>query len=309
MKQYKPTLDDPVNSQSQNFEKGFDKTMRIKGVNLSEDELLTEKEQSLKKKIFSLPKMEALVFADPKLTAVYNEMAEDGEEKYGYHYNETIMNIIFNEYVLNSSEYLQKYKNAIPKKKKRRDKSGINTLKKTYGGKDMKQKVKDDKKDVDETTSAGGGAGGAGGSVGAYETPYAWAKNGNAKMRKPIWTGGAIVAESNYLTDPSGFQKLYESFDNSNDNLQAVENQAKEMSKKEGVAVHVNKVGDNYELSDWYDDENTVSSFENGNKLNESNDMKQINEKAKSQQQQKFMGMVHAYKKGELKDSEVSDEV
>ena len=94
----KPTLRTPVSNQSQNFEKDFKKTMRKNGVKLTEevDGLLTEKEFSLKKKIFRLPKMEALVFSDPKLLAVYNEMSEEGEEKYGYHYNETIMNMIFN---------------------------------------------------------------------------------------------------------------------------------------------------------------------------------------------------------------------
>jgi hypothetical protein len=86
--------------------------------NLNEvDDLLTEKEQSLKKKIFKLSKMEALVFSDPKLSMVYDDMAINGEEKYGYHYNETIMNMIFNDYVLNSPKYLQKYKMAIPKEK------------------------------------------------------------------------------------------------------------------------------------------------------------------------------------------------
>jgi len=130
---FKPTLKKPVNKQSQNFEKTFKKTMTQFNptMKLNEtDGLLTEKEQSLKKKIFSLSKMEALVFSDPKLSAVYEEMAENGEEKYGYHYNETIMNMIFNDYVLNSPKYLQKYKMAIPKKKKRRDQSGINQLKK-----------------------------------------------------------------------------------------------------------------------------------------------------------------------------------
>jgi hypothetical protein len=137
---FKPTLNKPVADQSKNFEKNFNKTMKqtAPSVKLNEvDELLTEKEQSLKKKIFSLPKMEALVFADPKLTVVYNDMSEDGEERFGYHYNETIMNIIFNDYVLNSPKYLQKYKISIPKKKKRRDKSGINQLRKT-GEKTMK---------------------------------------------------------------------------------------------------------------------------------------------------------------------------
>lgn len=134
MANFKPTLNDPVNDQSKNFEKDFKKTMKKNHIQLNEEEidgLLTEKEQSLKKKIFSLAKMEALVFSDPKLTSVYDEMAANGEEKYGYHYNETIQNMIFNDYVLNSPKYLQKYKMAIPKEKKRRDKSGINQLKKT----------------------------------------------------------------------------------------------------------------------------------------------------------------------------------
>src|ERR1035437_7125137 len=128
----KPTLKKPVSTQSQGFEKNFKKTMNQYNVKLNEtDGMLSEVEQSLKKKIFSLAKMEALVFSDSKLSAVYEGMAENGEEKYGYHYNETIMNMLFNDYVLNSPKYLQKYKQAVPKEKTRRDKSGINQLKKT----------------------------------------------------------------------------------------------------------------------------------------------------------------------------------
>lgn len=133
----KPTLKDPMSDQSVKFEKDFKKTMIKNQLNIHEtydlnetDGMLSEVEQSLKKKIFSLAKMEALVFSDPKLSTVYEDMAENGEEKYGYHYNETIQNMIFNDYVLNSPKYLQKYKMAIPKEKKRRDKSGINKLKK-----------------------------------------------------------------------------------------------------------------------------------------------------------------------------------
>lgn len=128
---FKPTLDTPESKQAKAFEKNFKSTMSREHVKLNEtDELLTEKEQSLKKKIFTLPKMEALVHSDPKLSTVYNEMSENGEEKYGYHYNETIMNMLFNDYVLNSPKYLQKYKMAIPIEKKRRDASGINQAKK-----------------------------------------------------------------------------------------------------------------------------------------------------------------------------------
>ena len=144
----KPTLKTPTNL-GKSYEKSFKQEFPI----LETDELLTEKEVSLKKKIFSLAKMESLVHADPKLSAVYDDMAINGEEKYGYHYNETIMNIIFNDYILNSSKYLQKYKQAIPKKKKRRDKSGINQLK-AKGEKEMiKRGLKRDeepKKKVDE---------------------------------------------------------------------------------------------------------------------------------------------------------------
>ena len=157
-----PTLDEPTSDHAIEFQKDFDKEMIKKGIGLIEvDKMLTEKEESLKKKIFNLSKMEALVHSDPKLSAVYDEMAENGEEKYGYHYNETIMNMIFNDYVLNSSKYLQKYKQAIPKEKKRRDKSGINALRKDAEEIEKKREQmkkekaqKKQKKEVNESTPA-----------------------------------------------------------------------------------------------------------------------------------------------------------
>ena len=127
---FKPTLSQPT-PQGANFQKNTKKINNQAGLHLNEtDELLSEVEQSLKKKIFSLAKMEALVFSDPKLSAKYEEMSENGSEKFGYHFNETIQNILFNDYVLNSPKYLQKYKQAVPKESKRRDASGINQLKK-----------------------------------------------------------------------------------------------------------------------------------------------------------------------------------
>ena len=145
MANIKPTLREPMSPQSEKFEKNFKKAMITTAPDIAPsivmnetDAMLSEVEQSLKKKIFSLAKMEALVFSDPKLSSIYDGMAENGEEKYGYHYNETIMNMLFNDYVLNSPKYLQKYKMSIPKEKKRRDKSGINQLKKA-GEKKMTQ--------------------------------------------------------------------------------------------------------------------------------------------------------------------------
>ena len=152
----KPTFNKPITPMAKNFEKRFNSTMDSKGINLNEvDKLLTEREFSLKKKIFSLSKMEALVFNDPKLTMIYDDMAQNGEEKYGYHYNETIMNIIFNDYILNSAKFLQKYKMAVPKKKKRRDKSGINALKKNTEKALAKAKNKKSMKESDMNTSIG----------------------------------------------------------------------------------------------------------------------------------------------------------
>ena len=338
-KNFKPTLKDPVNDQSADYEDNFKRTMAATAptVQLNEvDGMLSEVEQSLKKKIFSLAKMEALVFSDPKLTNIYNEMSENGEEKYGYHYNETIQNMIFNDYVLNSPKYLQKYKMAVPKKKKRRDKSGINKLKKA-GEETMKKKnpafkVKKpdleesdeqvvkvmflvnekDPRDPDlfayfpeedgdnqgnktayshigqhsaaspeyaaesrpatpeeyqdlkaelenqvgynlevlngmqETTGAAGASGAfapalgyekkvaegsttgsVGGATGepsgAYYTNAAWGAGdlmGGKKskvMSKPIWKGGTIIQESNYLTETDGFQKYVEALNEESD--------------------------------------------------------------------------------------------
>ncbi len=44
---------------------------------------------------------------------------------------------------------------------------------------------------------------------------------------------------------------------------------AKKISREEGVAQHVNEKGNYYEVSDWYDDDTTIASFEDGRPLNE----------------------------------------
>jgi hypothetical protein len=335
----KPTLKTPATSMGKKFEKVTNAAMNKSGVDLNEvDNMLNEKEQSLKKKIFRLGKMETLVHGDPKLSAKYAEMAENGEEKYGYHYNETIMNMLFNDYILHSMKYLQKYKSSPEAKKKRRDKSGIHQLEKLGQEKIQKQATNQRKEDIkkqaelnepsesvihnnsldgvqymeddtikenDETmqpqdddcfiesngfklsVSCGGkfvgefvedddaykavkawkvknnwypqtwfvsdhgnmspvddegnsldeetGSGSSGAfasaldnpnaaaleetttsaSSGQYSGPAAWgggdlmkAKNGK-QFKKPIWLGGTIIQESNYLTDPIAFEKYY----------------------------------------------------------------------------------------------------
>jgi len=435
---FKPTLGKPINKQSQGFEKNFKKTMNQYNVKLNEtDELLTEKEQSLKKKIFNLAKMEALVFSDPKLLAVYNEMSVNGEEKYGYHYNETIMNMLFNDYVLNSPKYLQKYKMAIPKEKKRRDQSGINQLRKA--GKEIMKKSEpkplaqtglkpevtesdnektkilflvnekdpenpdvfayfpeenfDSKgeyktayshigqhsavhpnyaeesrpatpeeyqdlktelesigynlnvlnstnettgaasagafapalgyeKKVEETTTAGS-AGGAAGYVG-YAGPSAWGDGDLMKtkgksniMRKPIWKGGTIIQEGNYLIDPSGFEKyvnvLNEQFDRGKEidfigkTSDAYGTETNNMPNKDINTIDTDiKTGQldkpNLNVMEQDGIDNTINK-------NEKMEKQPVNEKAVSKSQQRFMGMVHAVQKGELSPEKVGSDV
>jgi len=298
----KPLTSKPETEMGKKFDKDLQKTK----AHLEEmDRFLTEKKQSLKRKIFSLDKMEALVHGDPKLSAVYEEMSEDGREKYGYHYNETIMNIIFNEYVLQSPKYLQKYKMAQPKKKKRRDKSGIEQLKKAARPKektdetqemgsfsrygkgpgtidsneemgetvktgDMRSTKKEGKKsqkftggefkgdsiakkptneeEIDETTSAGTSGGGNGSPTPSYQYsgPAMWSKSGEPMMRKPIWQGGTVIAESNYLTEIESF-KEYFNFINESEGFEKTLDLIKEAHDKNADSRELDRVLNKFE--------------------------------------------------------------
>ena len=347
----KTTFDEPQTNMGDNFQSGFDKTMVKHGLpNLEEiDKSLGEADVSLKKKIFKLNKMESLVFSDPKLTAVYDEMSENGEERYGYHYNETIMNIIFNDYVLNSSKYLQKYKMAIPKEKKRRDKSGINQMKKNGDIEKRREKMRDDNakskksnedvslfededgmkgdldslknkarelskkegvvqhvnmvsndnyriedffdanntvasyengNDLNETTSAGSAAGGNSSYVG-YSGPSAWSPTGKPMANKPIWDGGKVIKESNYLTEVDGFEKYYNFL--------------------------------NEDMGEYFEGESDYDSLQGKNPPSFEEYMNdngaELDEKAVSKSQQKLMGTVHGVQSGDIKPNDVSDKI
>ena len=335
---FKPTLDKTeITSQGKKYETNFKNTMNKFNVkNLNEvDELLTEKEQSLKKKIFSLAKMEALVFPDPKLSAIYDEMAENGEEKYGYHYNETIMNMIFNDYVLNSPVYLQKYKMAIPKEKKRRDSSGINQLKKAG-------KEKMDKSNVTtETTGAGGGGAMGGGSgqysqaldyenkvdetttsasSGQYTGPAMWGSGdlmktkGKSKVKTiPIVKGGIIIQEEkiNYLIDPTDFERYINGLDeqinienpgaSQKSNVTPYNNSSSKNKIKNDTSAFNNNSIDQWDEPDTKLQLHTINkgTMDEPNTDNKITDGK-IVEAAKSVDQQQAAGIAYAAKKGEI---------
>ena len=125
-KPIKPTLDAPT-PQGKQLDINFKKEIRKTGMNLKEEE--NGDKHSLKKKIFKLDKMETLVHSDEFLSQKFNDIkGDDPEVIWGYHWNEVVLNSLFNDFVLNSPRYLQKYKNTRAKQKTRRGEEGIKQL-------------------------------------------------------------------------------------------------------------------------------------------------------------------------------------
>lgn len=227
MDNIKPTLKVPT-KHGKEVDKGFDSIIN------EIDSSLTEDEKKEKETLFNLSKMEYLVHNDPDLSEYYQEMVEDKKDLYGYHYNEAIMNIIFNTKVLKNPKYLKKYKQAPVKKKKRRDKYGVEDLK-TAETKRREEKEKEkEKKETNETTSSG--------ASGQYATAHAWSGNGQPKMSKPIWNGGAIIQESNYITNPKLFKEMLNFI---NENFTSI-NEHHLDSKEEKIAFIIQNKGDEY---------------------------------------------------------------
>jgi hypothetical protein len=65
--------------------------------------------------------------------------------------------------------------------------------------------------------------------------------------------------------------KLFENFDKVNENtdLEDKKEEAKKISIDEECVQHVNEVRPGvYKIEDWFDSDQTVASYENGNKIN-----------------------------------------
>lgn len=227
MDNIKPTLNVPTKH-------GKEVDKRLDSIINEIDRSLTEDEKKEKEILFNLSKMEYLVHNDPDLSEYYHDMVEENKDLYGYHYNEAIMNIIFNTKVLKSPKYLKRYIQAPIKKKKRRDKYGAEDLK-TAETKRREEKEKEkEKKETNETTSSG--------ASGQYATAQAWSGNGQPKMSKPIWHGGAIIQESNYIIDPKLFKEMLNFI---NENFTSI-NEHHLDSKEEKVAFIIQNKGDEY---------------------------------------------------------------
>ena len=72
------------------------------------------------------------------------------------------------------------------------------------------------------------------------------------EMPLPAEIAEAMLNESYYTND-----------------LEDAKSVAQDISSEEGVAQHVNMRGNGYEVSDWFDSDTTVASFENGRSLDE----------------------------------------
>ena len=227
MDNIKPTLNVPT-KHGKEVDKRFDSIIN------EIDRSLTEDEKKEKEILFNLSKMEYLVHNDPDLSEYYHDMVEENKDLYGYHYNEAIMNIIFNTKVLKSPKYLKRYIQAPIKKKKRRDKYGAEDLKTAETKRREKKEKEKEKKETNETTSSG--------ASGQYATAQAWSGNGQPKMSKPIWHGGAIIQESNYITDPKLFKEMLNFI---NENFTSI-NEHHLDSKEEKVAFIIQNKGDEY---------------------------------------------------------------
>lgn len=241
MDKFKPTL--RINDKSSSFVDS-----ELKDIISEIDSTLNEKEKKEKSILFNLAKMEYVVHNDPDLSEFYMDMVEKNKELYGYHYNEAIMNIIFNVKILKSKKYIRMYKNAPIKKKKRRDKYGIEDLKtpQTKRREELEKEIS-----ANESTTAS--------ASGAYATPKGWTGSSKTVFRKPIYNGGIIIQES--IDDISIHNKYISKLNKRKKNVDMVNenmglNEHHLDNKEDRISFIINNVGDKY------GDINTLNGFE-----------------------------------------------
>lgn len=96
--------------------------------------------------------------------------------------------------------------------------------------------------------------------------PISKVENGDYKIVTPFAAG---LKEDNLREFISQTIKEMMSSDNE---LETAKDEAR-MNSEEGYAQHVNKTANGYEVSDWYDSDSTVVSYENGEEINNREDM------------------------------------
>ncbi len=205
-----------------------------------------ELKESLRKKLFKLSAMNDLVEESPFLQGKYNKLSINAEEKFGYHWNEVIKNVLFNKYVQTNAKLKDKY---------------------------MKIKNAIDNKNLEEMSTGGGGSTGdgslTGNNSGQYSSPSAWSSNDKNRRffnKKGVVKG--LTPDNNMdmmknesisaITDPSVMDDMYEELMSSfnvldgigKDNDDIEDDESNELTPKEIKSLFIMNCTPNFSKED-----------------------------------------------------------
>ena len=196
---------------------------------------LEEERAKSKKRDFNLSAMKQLIDENGFLKSKYDKLSVNAEERFGYHWNEVICNVLYNKYVKNDPKILERYKALKIKHDIEKDRTEIkdarpdisayqdNTEEKQVTEQINKDKKMENNKELNEMSAGGGASTGDGGltgnASGAYETPVAFAANNKNRkfFKNTLVRGSKIVSNATpdnniTLKEESTFSKLYEEF-------------------------------------------------------------------------------------------------
>ncbi len=169
---------------------------------------LEEEREKRKKRDFNLGAMKQLIDENGFLKSKYDKLSINAEERFGYHWNEVICNVLYNKYVKSNEELLERYKALKVKHDIEKDRTDVKDARpdvSAYGVNDDENKdqivtttenMKN--KQINEMSAGGGNSVGdgapTGNASGAYEGPAAFsANNKSRKFFKNTMVRGAKI--------------------------------------------------------------------------------------------------------------------
>ncbi len=192
-------------------------------------ELVEEIKKRRKRRDFNLNAMKQLIDENGFLKSKYDKLSVNAEERFGYHWNEVICNVLYNKYVKSDKKLLERYKALKTRhdiEKERTDyKDARPNIKPDQQEEIVQEKTKKDiymKKDkINEMSASGGNSVGSGAPTGnasgAYEVPAAWSASNKSRrfFKDTLVKGSKIVKDGmpdNTLMKESSIGDLLEDF-------------------------------------------------------------------------------------------------
>jgi hypothetical protein len=194
-------------------------------------ELEEELKKRRKRRDFNLNAMKQLIDENGFLKSKYDKLSVNAEERFGYHWNEVICNVLYNKYVKNDNKLLERYKalktrHEIEKEridyKDARPNIKIDQQDTEYKQIPQEKTKKDMEKDkINEMSTTGGNSVGSGeptgNASGAYEVPAAWSASNKSRrfFKNTLVKGSKIVKDAmpdNTLMKESSISDLLEDF-------------------------------------------------------------------------------------------------